>query len=119
MKNLLRTLLLTAILIAAIQAPTFAANTEPCEIVNETGQTILALYAVPIQRKDWGNDLVGNGVMVQGDRRLIRFTLGYNHYKIKAELEGGKVFTWKDVNLADTWRFSIRSDGTFDTNVRG
>ena len=118
-KQLLKIFLLAAFLVATIQAPTFAGITEPLEIVNETGKTILSLYAVPIQKKDWGNDLVGSGVLNQGDRRSIHYDTEYMHYKFKIEFADGKTITLKDVDLLDTWRLSLKRDGSYDKNTRG
>lgn len=118
-RHLLKVFLLAAFLVAAIQTSTFAGITEPLEIVNETGEPILSLYAVPIQKKGWGNDLVGSGVMNQGDRRSIHYDTEYMHYKFKIEFADGKTITLKDVDLLDTWRLSINRDGSYNKNTRG
>lgn len=118
MRQLLKIFLLTAFIIAAVQTPAFAL-TEPLEIVNETGKTIMSLYAVPAQKKSWGNDLVGSGVMNQGDRCSFYYDTEFANYKIKVEFADGTSFTIKNVDLIDVWRLSIKSDGTFNTNARG
>lgn len=105
--------------VAAVQSSAFAGMTEPLEIVNETGKTIMSLYAVPVQKNGWGNDLVGSGVMNQGDRRSINYDSSYARYKIKIEFADGNSFTVKDVDLINTWRLSILRDGTFSKNARG
>lgn len=116
----LRTLVLTALIFAATQASTFAAGlTEPLELVNETGETIMSLYFVPVQKKSWGNDLVGSGVMNQGDRRAIHYDSAFTRYKIKIEFADGTTVTRKDVDVFDAWRLGIRRDGTCDKNARG
>ncbi len=111
-KYLLKIFVLTAFIFVTAQNPAFATNTEPLDIVNETGKTILSLYAVPVQKKDWGNDLVGHGVMSQGDRRIIYYDIDYHYYKIKAEFADGEIITFKDVDLIDMWRLSIWLNGT-------
>ena len=117
-----RTLLaVLALLIVAVQSSAFALP-EPLEIVNETGQPIMSLYAVPVQKSGWGNDLVGSGVMNQGDKRSITYDSDFANYKIKVEFADGTSFTRKDVDLLNTWRLGIRYDGTdfvFDRNARG
>lgn len=118
-KYFLKVLLLAAFLVAMIQTPTLAGITEPLEIVNETGKPILSLYAVPIQKKGWGNDLVGSGVINQGDRRSIHYDSEYMHYKFKIEFADGKKIILKDVDLLDTWRISLKLDGSYDKNARG
>lgn len=118
-KHFLRVFLPVAFLVAIIQSSAFAGIPEPLEIVNETGQPIMSLYAVPVQKKTWGNDLVGSGVMNQGDRRSINYDSSYALYKIKIEFADGTTFTHKDVNLLNTWRLSIMRDGSFSVNTRG
>lgn len=119
MVKVLKIFVLAACLVAAVQTPAFAGITEPLEIVNETGKTIISLYFVPIQKKSWGNDLVGSGVMNQGDRRSIHYDTGYMRYKFKIEFADGTTLTNKDVDLLDVWRLSIKRDGSYDKNTRG
>ena len=116
----MRTILLATLIVAATQASTFAAGlTEPLELVNETGETIMSLYFVPVQKKSWGNDLVGSGVMNQGDRRAIHYDSAFTRYKIKIEFADGTTVTRKDVDVFDAWRLGIRRDGSCDKNTRG
>lgn len=117
--KLVRIFLLAAFMFAAVQSSAFAGITEPLEIVNETGKTIMSLYAVPIQKKSWGNDLVGSGVMNQGDKRSIHYDASYMHYKFKIEFADGNTLTLRDVDLLDTWRLSIKLDGSYYRNARG
>ena len=117
--NFLRAFVLTALLVATAQVSTFAGIPEPLEIVNETGKEIISLYFVPVQKKSWGNDLVGSGVMNQGDRRSINYDSAYTRYKLKIEFADGTEVTRKDVDILDTWRLSIRRDGSCDKNTRG
>ena len=122
MKHLLKVFLLAAFMFVAVQSSAFAGITEPLEIVNETGQPIMSLYVVPVQKKDWGNDLVGSGVMNQGDKRSLQYDSDFTLYKIKVEFADGLSFTRKNVDLLDTWRLGIRYDGkdfVFDRNARG
>ncbi len=113
-----RTMILAAFIVAAIQVPALAIP-EPLEIVNETGQPIISLYVVPVQKNGWGNDLVGSGIMNQGDRRTINYDSDFANYKIRVEFADGSSFTRKDIDLIDVWRLGIRRDGTFDKNARG
>ena len=111
--------MLATFLIVTAQSPAFAGITEPLEIVNETGRTILSLYVVPMQKKDWGNDLVGSGVMNQGDRRSINYDTEFTLYKVKVEFSDGTGFTRRDIDLLNTWRLAIMRDGSFTRNARG
>ena len=117
--SLVKVFVLAAFLVVTAQSPALAGITEPLEIVNETGQTSMSLYVVPMQKKDWGNALVGSGVMNQGDRRSINYDTEFNLYKIKVEFADGTGFTRRDVDLLNTWRLAIMSDGSFSRNARG
>ena len=118
-RHLLTIFILATFIIVAAQSAAFALP-EPLEIVNETGKPIISLYAVPMQKNGWGNDLVGSGVMNQGDRRAITYDSAYARYKIKVEFaDSTNTITRYDVDLLNTWRLSIMRDGTFSRNVRG
>lgn len=117
--SLVKVFMLATFLVVTAQSPAFAGITEPLEIVNETGQPIMSLYVVPMQKKSWGNDLVGSGVMNQGDRRTINYDTEFTLYKIKVEFADGTGFTRRDVELLDTWRLAIMHDGSFTRNARG
>lgn len=122
LKQFMRVFLMAAFIVAASQNSTFAGITEPLEIVNETGKPIMSLYFVPVQKKDWGNDLVGSGVMNQGERRSINYDTSYIRYKLKVEFADGTTIIRKGVDfvdLLDAWRISINQDGTCSKNARG
>ncbi len=121
MKQLLKIFLLATFIVVAAHSPALALP-EPLEIVNETGQPIISLYVVPVQKRGWGNDLVGSGIMNQGDKRSIQYDSQFPNYKIKVEFADGSSCTFKSVDLLNTWRLSIWFNGTeFDLskNARG
>ena len=118
-KKLLQIFVLTAFIVAVAQTPTFAGITEPLELVNETGQPIMSLYFVPAQKKSWGNDLVGSGVMNRGDRRSINYDSEFTRYKLRIEFADGKTVTNNDIDVLNVWRLSINRDGSCDQNSRG
>ncbi len=104
---------LAALMIAAVQTPAFAADSESVEIVNDSNMSIAFLYVVPVDRDDWGQDYVGTEIMNLGDTRIVGYDPQYR-YKIKIQLagEGGETFTWYDVDLSDAWRLSMWYNGT-------
>lgn len=69
---------------------------------------------ISMQKNGRGNDLVGNGVMNQGDRRSINYDTQFARYKIKVEFADGSSFVRRDIELIDVWRLGIRRDGSFD-----
>lgn len=124
LKHFFMALMLAALIVTSAQNPVFAADTDPCEIVNDSDMSIAFLYAVPMYREDWGEDLVGTEIMNCGDFRSIRYSPNDSLYKIKIQLagEGGEAVTWYNVDLLDTWRLSIWHDGSefkLSKNARG
>ena len=117
--SFVKVFILAAFLIVTAQGSASAEITEPLEIVNETGKPIMSLYCVPMQKKGWGNDLDGSGVMNPGDKLSIHYDTSFHIYKIKVEFADGTEFTRKGVDLLDTWRLSIERDGSFYRNTRG
>jgi hypothetical protein len=117
--SFVKVFILATFLIVTAQSSASAEIAEPLEIVNETGKPIISLYFVPMQKKGWGNDLVGSGVMNQGDKLSIHYDLSFHIYKIKVEFADGTEFTRRDVDLLNTWRLSIERDGSFSRNTRG
>lgn len=123
-KQLLEIFVVAAFLVAVIQVPALAYDTERCEIVNGSDMSIAALYAVPMDSYGWGEDLVGVEIMNLNDTRTIVYDFDNPRYKIKIQLagEGGETFTWYDVDLSDTWRLTLWYNGTdfeLSKNARG
>lgn len=122
-KHFARILILAAFMFAAVQSPTFAAETERFEIVNDSDMSIAFLYVAPMYSDDWGIDHVGTEIMNCGDYRTVNYDPQYR-YKIKIQLagEGGATYTWYDVDLSDTWRLGLWYNGTdfeLSKNARG
>lgn len=109
-----RIFLLTALIVAAAQAPTFAEETEQLEVVNGTHQSIKALYIVPSDYHHWGNDLAGSHLIEPGQNRFTRYDPAYRFFKVRMVLFNGGAFVWENdakVDLSDAWRITIYYDG--------
>ena len=104
--------MLAAFLVISAQSAASAEDTELLEIINDTGEPIWALYIVPVGRQDadWGNDLVGEGVMNQADRRIIYYDPAYRYYHIKFILDNKEEYILPNVDLLDAWRINIIYD---------
>ncbi len=120
----MRTILLAAMIIATAQTSAFAEDSERLEIFNDTPQIIRALYIVPSgqQDADWGNDIVGDGFMGQGDKRVIYYDPAYRYYHIKFILDNYEEYILPNVDLIDAWRINIWLDDIeykVNKNARG
>ena len=122
--NFMRTILLATLIVAAAQTSAFAEISERLEIFNDTPQIIRALYVVPSgqQDADWGNDIVGDGFMEQGDKRVIYYDPAYRYYHIKFILDNYEEYILPNVDLLDAWRINIWLDDIeykVNKNARG
>ncbi len=114
---------LAALIIAAVQTPTFAANTERVEIVNGTGRTIVALESVAL-RNEWnGKDLLGGRVLNNGDSATINYDPAVRYFRLRIFFNDGKSITWGKIDFNDAWRLTLykATNGkyTYAKNSRG
>lgn len=122
-KQFLKIFVLTAFLVAAVQSPTFAANTERLEIINETGRTIVALESVAL-RNNWnGKDLLGGRVLNNGDSTIINYNPEVRYFRLRIFFNDGKSATWGKIDFNDAFRLTFYrgDDGKYrySKNSRG
>lgn len=85
-------------------------------LVNESGVDIHYLYVSPSSHTDWGDDILGQDVLVDGNYADITFNAESDAelWDLKAvDGEGGEV-TWTQLNLVEisTLTITIDEDGT-------
>ena len=113
-KYLLKIFLLTAFIVAAIQNPVSAENTERLEVVNETQQDIKALYIVPSGNKSWGSDLVGSQMFWYKDTKIIYYNPEIRFFKVRMVFSDDRSFVWENdskVDFSGAWRITLYFDG--------
>ncbi|MES2900494.1 MAG: hypothetical protein V4723_12260 [Pseudomonadota bacterium] len=72
-------------------------------LVNKTGYPIRSVYIAPAKSKTWGNDRLGEGILKNGQKRLIKFS---NKANCKQSLnvtfdDDGSEVEWEDFNLCE------------------
>ncbi len=72
-------------------------------LVNKTGYPIRSIYIAPAKSKTWGNDRLGEGILKNGQKRLIKFS---NKANCKQSLnvtfdDDGSEVEWDDFNLCE------------------
>jgi hypothetical protein len=86
-----RTLILAAVLVLSVATMLFA-GAQDFDIHNRTGQTITHLYISSTSTSQWGRDILGAGVLPNGESRHITFS-GFGDqctFDIKARTADGE-----------------------------
>ncbi len=93
-------------LAAAIIGTTMSANIATAgnadfTIINKTGYPIRSIHIAPAKSKTWGNDRLGDGILANGKKRLIKFS---DSAKCEQSLnvtfdDDGSEVEWEDFNL--------------------
>ena len=84
-----------------------AADPRDFVLINNTGQTIHNLYVSPSNQTEWGDDVLGQDILGDGENVTIlfpaaRFTAGDCLYDIKVVTETGAEGELGQVNLCET-----------------
>jgi hypothetical protein len=96
---------LTAFAAAAITVPAFAedapATATAIQVANSGKMAIIAVYASPPGRADWGDDMIGKGPLKGGQTRKMPVKAKPEACKVDvmAMLDSGVTRTQKDVDL--------------------
>lgn len=78
-----------------------SAAIQDVDVMNNSGETILAVYLSPEYRPDWGRDLLGNEILEDGWMLEKRFNRdqGYCTYDVMVTFSDGSKMTKADVDL--------------------
>lgn len=78
-------------------------------IVNNTGQTVMTLNVSPSDQNSWGPDILGQGVLPNGQQGQVQFARGQEqcNWDIRATFEGGQTGDWRGVNLCETTTITL------------
>jgi hypothetical protein len=74
-------------------------------LINSTGKAIMNVYVAQSNIDDWGDDILGQGILGVGENVTIkfgRFTEGNCYYDIKVIVDGGGEGELNQVNLCET-----------------
>lgn len=103
--------LMAAFIVAAVQSPTFAANTETIQVVNQTDKTIVSIEGVVFNRKWNGKDLLGNNVLYDGGTMNIHYDPKFQSFNLRITFEDGKRVTWNKVIFKGAARLILYNEG--------
>ena len=116
MKALLRNpkvLVLTGILLTLASAVALFAAVQDFAVVNKTGFTITSLHASPIKDRSWGDDILGDDELLNGEELEIKFTGYGNLCRFDLMLTDTKDIEWivEDINLCDVHSVTFTKKG--------
>jgi hypothetical protein len=91
-----------------------AADPRDFVLINNTGQAIHNLYVSPSNQTEWGDDVLGQDILTNGENVTIlfpaaRFTDGDCLYDIKVVTESGAEGQLGQVNLCETHTVTFNS----------
>lgn len=112
--KVVKVFMLVVFIVAAVQSPALAANTETIEIRNQTDNTIVSIEGVVFNRKWNGKDLLGNNVLYDGGTMNIHYDPKFQSFNLRITLEDGKRVTWNKVVFKGAARLILyREGGTY------
>lgn len=79
-------------------------------LINSTGYTIDQLYIATPKADDWGNDVLGEGVLPNGARREIRFSPRSSAciWDMRIVFDDGEKVEWERFNLCEISSIRLR-----------
>ncbi|MBR1645599.1 MAG: hypothetical protein IJ774_13940 [Selenomonadaceae bacterium] len=109
--TLLRVVVLTLLFFAAAQVPTFA-ELKNFTVVNQTGRTIEAIYAVAADEnaKPYEKNLL-KAPLKHNKSVESEYNADYRYYNLTAFFEDGEVAFWDAVDCKKAQRLTIYKDG--------
>lgn len=100
-----------ALLCALALAPAAAAGTQDFILVNETGVDIFELYVSETRSDDWEEDVLGDEVLLDGERADITFSgRGACMWDMLANDEAGDGIAFQAIDLCETSVVVLRCD---------
>ena len=101
---------------AMLGAPAWAGK-QDFEVVNKTGYVIEQLHVAPSRQQSWEEDVLGEDVLVDGDRTEIVFDRSEDTcmWDIKVTYDDGEVAAWQGINLCKVSVVSLTYDSAGNT----
>ena len=101
-----------AALLACLAAAPAMAGQQDFVLVNQTGYTIQQVYVSPSDTRSWEEDVLGDDVLMDGDRGTIRFDRAEDTciWDLKAVYEDGETAEWQGFDLCEVSVVAISYD---------
>jgi len=111
MVRLSRVLALVLVVAFLFAAPLAGADTQDFTLVNETGVDVYSLFISETDNDNWGDDVLGADVLLDGERIDIHFS-GYSNclWDMLVTDADGEGLTWQGINLCESSVVVLRCD---------
>ena len=109
----MKKLILIALLAFAGASSVAAQNLPSINIVNRTGYTIYLIYMSPSENDEWGDDLLGEDILENGESftcRLLQPLSQVKVYDIAVKDEDGDTYIKWEVTLTNNARIEFTID---------
>jgi hypothetical protein len=109
-----RTLLAATFATLAATGAAFAQAQQNFALINRTGHQINEVYVSPTTSRNWGRDILGEGVMPTGTRRNITFPRQTQAcmFDLKIVYDDGEPSEVSGVNLCEVSNVSLTYNGS-------
>jgi len=89
------------------------AGAQDFTLVNNTGVDVHYVYVAPHSSSDWGSDVMGRDVLMNGDSVLITFSAGdrATYWDIRVEDTSGGFLEWTNFNLKEISTITLKGNG--------
>ncbi len=103
------TRLAPALLLAALAAPAAAQDVQ-YELINDSGLTLMEFYTSPVNDGNWGQDLLGAGVLAAGEAGTVSIADGEStcDYDLRFVFEDGQELL-DSVNICEMTSYTLVS----------
>ena len=114
-----RSVLIALLLLLAAAGPVFAGK-QDFTLVNQTGFDIHEVYLSPHGGDDWEEDVMGKGILADGQSVAIKFarTDKTKDWDLKVVDKDGKAIVWEKLNFLEISKVTLRyKDGKAAADV--
>jgi len=107
-------LILTVMFVLALSCNIAFAGAQDFTLINNAKYNIVKVYVSPSVSNDWQEDVLGDEVLMIGERVNITFDRSENDamWDIRVVDENEKTHTWKNINLKKISTVTLNPTGT-------
>lgn len=114
-----RRLACAAALIACLASPASADSDQDFTLINNTGHGIQRLYAALAGSNAWGDNLLGQEAIDDGDSFPVEFPAGTHGcaWDLKADFSNRTSAIWRNLSICDMSRITLFVDSSGQTRA--
>lgn len=108
------TLLLTVMFLLVLSCNIAFAGAQDFTLINNAKYNIIKVFVSPSAVDDWQEDILGDGVLMSGEKVDITFARGETAtmWDLRVVDESEKTHTWKNINLKKISSVTLNPSGT-------